>query len=104
MYPENVSEFILGRCNEQNARTSTVDVKGAVEVHHPVLGASGSNGLLDLGPLSDEISERLRLDGRPASKFDGVSAELNRPLDNATVGLFVVKNVPQRELVTTTIL
>ena len=59
MYSENVSELILGWCNEQNARTSTVDVKGAVEVHHPMLGASGSDRLLDLSPLSDEISERL---------------------------------------------
>ena len=59
MYPENISEFILGRRNEQNAHTSTVDVEGAVEVHHPVLGVSIGDGLLDLGPLSDEISERL---------------------------------------------
>ena len=36
-----------------------VDVEGAVEVHHPVLGASSGDGLLDLGPLSNEISERL---------------------------------------------
>ena len=59
MYAKNISEFILCRRDEQNARTSTIDVKGAVEVHHPVLEASGGDGLLDLGPLSDEISERL---------------------------------------------
>ena len=59
MYPENISEFILGRRNEQNASTSTVDVEGTVEVHHPVLGASRGDGLLDLGPLSDEVSLRL---------------------------------------------
>ena len=59
VYPENVSKLILGRRNEQNARTSTVDVKGTVEVHHPVLGASGSDGFLDFGPLSDEIGKRL---------------------------------------------
>ena len=53
MYSENISEFILGRHNEQNASTSTI------KVHHPVLGASSGDGLLDLGPLSDEISERL---------------------------------------------
>ena len=58
MYPENVSELILGQRNKQNARASTVDVKGAVEVHHPVLGAGGGDGLLDLGPLSDEVSQR----------------------------------------------
>ena len=59
VYPENVSELILGRRNKQNARTSTVNVEGAIEVHHPVLGASSSDGLLDLGPINDEINERL---------------------------------------------
>ena len=59
IYSENVLEIILGWRNEQNASTSTVDVKGAVEVHHPVLGASSRDGLLDLGPLSDKVSKRL---------------------------------------------
>ena len=59
----------------------TIGVKGTVKVHHPVLGASDGDGLLDLGPLSDEISKRLRLDRRPPSKFNGVSAELDSPLD-----------------------
>ena len=94
MYSENVSELILGRRNEQNASTSTIDVEDAIKVHHPVLGASSGDGLLDLGLLSDEIGERLRLDGRPASEFDGVIVELDNPLDDAAVGLFVVKNVP----------
>ena len=66
MYSNNVLELILGHRNEQNARTSTVDVESTVKVHHLVLGASGSDGLLDIGPLSDEVSEHLRLDGRPA--------------------------------------
>ena len=59
MYSENVSELVLSRCNEQNASTSSVDVEGAIDVHHPVLGASNGDGLLDLGPLSDEVSKRL---------------------------------------------
>ena len=94
MYSENVSELILGRHNEQNARTNTVDVEGAIEVHHLVLRACGGDGLLDLGPLSDEISERLRLDGRPTSEFDGVSVELDSPLDDAAIGLFITEDVP----------
>ena len=44
VYPEDILEFILGQRNEQNARTSTVDVKGAVEVHHLVLRAGGAMG------------------------------------------------------------
>ena len=59
MYAKNISEFVLCRRDEQNARTSTIDVKGAIEVNHPVLGASGGNGFLDLGPLGNEISKRL---------------------------------------------
>ena len=59
MYLENVSELMLGRRDEQNACTSTIDVEGTVEVHHPVLEASSGDGLLDLSPLSNEISERL---------------------------------------------
>ena len=53
---------------------------------------------MDLGPLSDKISKRLRLDRRPASEFNGVSAELDSPLDDMAVGLFVTEDVPQREL------
>ena len=104
MYPENVSELIHGQRDEQNACTSTVDVESAVKVHHPVLGTGSDDGLLNLGPLSDEISERLRLDGRPTSKFNGVSAELDNPLDDAAIGLFVVENVPRGNSVTTAIL
>ena len=59
MYSENVSEFILGQRNEQNASTSTIDVEGTIKVNHPVLGASNGDWLLDLGPLSDEVSQRL---------------------------------------------
>ena len=59
-----------------------------------MLGAGGGNGLLDLSLVNDEISKRLRLDGRPASEFDGVSVELDSPLDDVAVGLFVAKNVP----------
>ena len=63
-----------------------------------MLEASSGDGLLNLSPLSDEISKRLRLDGRPASEFNGVSAELDSPLNDMAVCLFVAENVPQREL------
>ena len=104
MYSENISELILGRCNEQNASTSTVEVEGAIEVHHPVLGASSGDGLLDLGPLSDEISQHLRLNSRPASEFNGVSAELDSPLDDTAIGLFVAEDAPRGNSVTMAIL
>ena len=104
MYLENVSKLILSQRDEPNAHTSTVDVDSIVKVHHPVLRASSSDGLLNLGPLSDEISKRLRLDCRPASEFNGVSAELDNTLDDMVVGLFVAENVPRGNSVTTAIL
>ena len=98
MYLEDISELILGRRNKQNAHASTINVKGAIKVHHPVLRAGGSDGLLDLDPLSDEINKRLRLDCRPASEFNGIGAELNNPLNDVAIGFFVAKNVPQGKL------
>ena len=59
-----------------------------------MLRASSGDELLDLGPLSNEVSQRLRLNGRPTSKFYGISAELDCPLDDAAIGLFVVEDVP----------
>ena len=59
---------------------------------------SNGDGLLDLSPLSDEVSQRLGLNSRTASEFYGVSAELDCPLDDTAIGLFVTKNIPQREL------
>ena len=59
MNSEDVSELVLSQSNKQNAGNSTVDVEGVVKIHYLVLGASSRDGLLDLGPLSDEISQRV---------------------------------------------
>ena len=59
-----------------------------------MLGASSGDGLLYLDPLSDEVSQRLRLNGQPTSEFYGVSAELDCPLDDAAIRLFVIEDVP----------
>ena len=53
---DDVSELVLSRSNKQNAGTSTIDVEGTIKIHHPMLGASSGDGLLDLGPLIDEVS------------------------------------------------
>ena len=69
-----------------------------------MLETSSGDRLLNLSPLSDKISKRLRLDGRPASEFNGVSAELDSPLDDTAVGLFVAEMSPRGNSVTTAIL
>ena len=94
MNSEDVSKLVLSRSNKQNAGASTIDVEGTIEIHYLVLGASSGDGLLDLDPLSNEVSQRLRLNGSPAFEFYGISAELDCPLDDAAIGLFVMENVP----------
>ena len=84
---------MVGVMNRMPAPTPLM-LRAYVEVHHPVLRASSGDGLLDLGPLSDEISKRLRLDRRHASEFNGVNAKLDSPLDDMAIGLFVAENVP----------
>ena len=44
MYAKNISEFILCRRDEQNARTSTIDIKGAIEVITQCLGQVAAMG------------------------------------------------------------
>ena len=63
---EDVSELVLSQSNKQNVGANTIDLEDAVEIHYLVLEASSGEGLLDLSPLSDEVSQRLRLNGRPA--------------------------------------
>ena len=41
----------------------SIVVEGIVEVYGPVLGSGVGWRILDLGPLSDEVGQRLRLDG-----------------------------------------
>ena len=59
MNSEDVSELVLSQSNKQNADASTVDAEGAIEIHYLVLGESSGDGLLDLDPLSDKVSQRL---------------------------------------------
>ena len=59
MNSKDVSELVLSQSNKQNSSASTIDVEGTVEIHYPVLGASGRDGLLYLGPLSDKVSQCL---------------------------------------------
>ena len=56
MNSEDISELVHSWSNKQNTSASAVDVEGTIEVHHPVLGTSSGDGLLDLGPLSDKVS------------------------------------------------
>ena len=56
---------------------------------------------LHIHPLSDEISERLRLDRLVWPKLDGVGAELGRPFNDAAAGFVVAEDVIEWYSVTT---
>jgi hypothetical protein len=59
MNPKDVAKLVPGWGNKIYACPGTVDVEGSVNVHSPVLGMIDQDRGLHIGPLSDEISERL---------------------------------------------
>jgi hypothetical protein len=48
---------------------------------------------MDLCPLSHEVSEDLGVDRLPGAKLDVEFSKLNRPLDDAAVGIAVVDDL-----------
>ena len=50
-------------------------VEGAIEVHDTMLMFGVGWRVLDLGPFSDEVGQRLRLDGGSRRKLDRESTE-----------------------------
>ena len=48
---------------------------------------------MHIGPLNDEISKHLQLDRLLASTFNGVSAKLDRPFNDSTIGYLVVEDI-----------
>ena len=61
--------------DEEDSSTDSVTVEGDVKVHDPMLGSGVGWRILDLGPLSDEVGQRLRLDGGPRREFNRECAE-----------------------------
>ena len=53
----------------------SIEVKSAVEVHDPVLRSRVRWGILDLGPLANEVDQGLRLDHRSWREFNCESTE-----------------------------
>ena len=58
------------RGDEEDSSAGSITVEGAVEVHDPVLESGVGWRVLDLGPLGNEVGQRLRLDGGARRKFD----------------------------------
>ena len=58
------------RGDEEDSSASSITVEGAVEVHDPVLESGVGWRILYLGPLGNEVGQRLRLDGGAWCEFD----------------------------------
>jgi len=63
--------------DEKDSGTGSVAVEGVVEVHDPVLGSGVGRRVLYLGPLGNEIGQRLRLNGRARHEFNREGVEFN---------------------------
>ena len=64
------------RGDEEDSSAGSITVEGAVELHDPVLGSGIGWRVLYLGPLGNEVDERLGLDGGAWHEFDQECAEL----------------------------
>ena len=58
-----------------------------------MLGVVDRDRSLHIRPLSDEVSERLRLDHVARPEVDGIGAELDRPINDAVAGFLVAEDV-----------
>ena len=81
--------------DEKDSSACTVAVDGAIELHDPVLGSGVRWRILDLGPLSNEVGQRLRLDGGARRKFDRECAKFYLPFDDSAFGVLVVQDVAE---------
>ena len=79
------------RGDEENSSASSVAVEGTVEVHDLVLRSGVGWRILDLGPLSDEVGQRLRLDGGSWRELYRECTEFHRPFDDSAIGVLVVQ-------------
>ena len=89
VYPE-------GR-NEDRSRTSAFLHQRSIKVHRPVLFVDDRWWHLDLGPLCNEISQRLGVDGRPRGLQNALTHQLECPLHNSSRGIPVLDDLTERE-------
>ena len=83
------------RGDEEDSSVSPISVEGTVEVHDPVLRSGVGWRILDLGPLSDEVGQRLRLDGGSWRELYRECTEFHRPFDDSAIGVLVVDDVAE---------
>ena len=73
---EDVLELFTFWGDEEDSGAGSIMVKGSVKVRDPVLGSGIRWRVLYLGPLGNEVGERLRLDGGTWREFDRKCTEL----------------------------
>jgi hypothetical protein len=78
--------------------SGTIDIEGSIEVHGLVLGMVIWNWSLHVYPFGDEVDKRLGFDHMTRHVLDGISAELDRPLDDAATGFLIVEDISERIL------
>ena len=79
------------RGDEEDSSAGSIAVEGAVKVHDPVLGSGVGWRILDLGPLINEVSQCLRLDGGSWRELYRECTEFHRPFDDSAIGVLVVQ-------------
>jgi hypothetical protein len=78
--------------------SGTIDIEGSIKVHSLVLGMVIWNWSLHVCPFSDEVDKRLGFDRMTGPVLDGISAELDHPLDDVAAGFLIVEDISKRIL------
>jgi hypothetical protein len=84
---KDVMELISAQGDQHYSTALTVQGEGTIEVHFLVLRGFGLRRQLGVGPISDEVSQGLRLDGRAGDISDVEPHELGSPLRHSSCGV-----------------
>ena len=68
--PQNIAKCFLGWSDEVYSKARAVDIVDTIKKHCPVLMLCARDGLIELRPFTNEVSESLRLDGGSATELE----------------------------------
>ena len=83
--------------NKDQPRVGAFLHQRSIEVHRPELLVDDCWRYLELGPLYNEISQHLGLDGRPGGIRNALTHQLECPLGDSSCGIPVLDDLAERE-------